>query len=250
MSEPEPVTLLVVGAHPDDAEIGCGGLILRLTRAGHRVAVVDCTRGESASRGSVEQRAAEAAQAADRLGLCGRENLGLPDGFVEDDDTALRALVAVLRRLRPQLLLAPHPVDAHPDHVVVAQACRRAFFHAGLARIWPELGAAGRPRALLRYAGNDLAGPPTVCVDIAGVAADKRAVLECYQSQIGRGEAGRAHYLRGADHVERAEVRDRYFGMLCGCGAAEPLWSEGPVSLDALAPLLAAAPGNPSGGTP
>lgn len=249
------VDALVVGAHPDDAEIGCAGAMLRMTDAGLRVAVVDCTRGESASRGTPALRAEEAARAAALLGLCARQNLGLPDGRVADDEAALRALVGALRRLRPRLLLAPFPIDAHPDHEAVAAACRRAFFHAGLRNLLPELGPPWRPRALLRYAGNDGA-VPTFCVDIDVLVDRKRAVLECYASQIGRSPDERAHYLRGADHVERALVRDRYYGTLCGCGHAEPFWTDGPFALDALAPLVTAGAGvdrattPPPGGNP
>ena len=235
--------VLAVAAHPDDAEIGCGGTLLRLVAAGYTVGVVDCTRGESGSRGSPEIRAAEAAAAAARLGLAHRENLGLPDGFVAaGDDDALRRLVTALRRLRPRWLFAPYPVDAHPDHEAVAGLCRRAFFHSGLARVFPEAGAAKRPEVLLRYAGNDLA-TPALCVDISAFAAAKRDLIACYASQIGRTPAERAHYLRGLDPISRAEARDRFYGAACGVAAAEPLWTDGPVSLDLLAPLVAPGAG-------
>ncbi len=228
--------VLVVAAHPDDAEIGVGGLLLRLVDLGRRIAIVDCTRGETASRGTPELRAEEAARAAELLGGVLRRNLGLPDGALADDADTLAALVGVLRAMRPGLLLGPHPVDAHPDHEALARACRRAFFHAGLRNYRPDLGPPHRPRLLLRYAGNDH-GTPTFCVDVSTVVERKREVLECYASQIGRGPEGRAHYLRGTDHVERAEIRDRYYGTLVGRHAAEPLWVDGPFALDALHPI-------------
>ena len=233
----EAVDLMVLAAHPDDAEIGCGGTILRATDAGLRVAVVDATRGEMATRGTPELRAAEAAAATALLGLCERLNLGLPDGAVCDDGSSARAVVAAIRRLRPRVLLAPLEVDVHPDHVAVARLAGRAFFHAGLRNFAAEVGAPHRPRLLLRYFGND-AVAPTVCIDVSSVAARKRAAVACYGSQLPADEASRAHFVRRLDPIERVAARDRWFGSQCGCDAAEPFVADGPTSLDELAFLL------------
>lgn len=233
----QALDVLVLAAHPDDAEIGCGGTIARLVAAGRRVGVIDCTRGESATRGDVATRAREAEAARQLLGLAVRENLGLPDGAVAVDENGTGLVVAALRRHRPGLFLAPLPIDAHPDHVAVAELARRALFQAGLRKLFPDQGEPHRPRALIRYYGNDFA-PPSFCLDITAWRDTKRRAIACYASQIATTEADRAHYLRGLDPLERAEVRDRYFGSLCGHAAAEPFSVEGPVSLDVLAPLL------------
>jgi bacillithiol biosynthesis deacetylase BshB1 len=230
------VDVLVLGAHPDDAEIGCGGTLLGLVEQGFTVAIADLTRGEKGSRGTPEQRAQEAAAAAALLGVRERVQLGLPDTELRDDTAAARGVIEVIRRLRPRLLIAPVPHDAHPDHVAAGQLARRAFFHAGLTNVMPELGAGHRPRVFLQYLGNDLV-QPTLCVDIGRFAARKRDVLRCYASQVG---GPKTHLLRRVDVVERAEVRDRYFGVLVGCEAAEPFVCEGPLPLAGLGELLSA----------
>lgn len=234
------VDVAVLAAHPDDAEIGCGGTIVRLTRAGRRVAVIDCTRGESATRGTPEVRAREAIAASAVLGVSQRENLELRDGFVVADEASTRVLIGVLRRLRPTVLLAPIRIDAHPDHVAVADLASRANFLAGLRNMHAELGEPHRARAIVRYFGNDVA-LPSVCVDIGSVLEIKRRAVACYASQLPSAASERGHFLRGLDPLERAELRDRYFGSLCGHIAAEPFAIDGPVSLDVLR-LLALDP--------
>src|SRR5438477_4906162 len=107
------VDILVFAPHPDDAELCCGGLLLKAAHARKKIAVVDITRGEMATRGSVATRKKEAAAATRMLRLHARENLGLPDGHLRDDDTLRTALVNSLRRYRPKLLLIPHWEDQH-----------------------------------------------------------------------------------------------------------------------------------------
>ena len=137
---------LFFGAHPDDVELTSGGLAALLAGHGHRVAIVDLTRGEAASRGSVEQRAAEAQAAAGELGVETRESLGLPDlGLDGSDRDQLRAVVATLRRYAPALVVAPHRDDPHPDHGEAAHLVGRACYVAGLARFDPP-GPAPAPR--------------------------------------------------------------------------------------------------------
>ena len=230
----DAVDVLVLATHPDDAEIGCAGTILDLVDAGRTVAVVDMSRGELGTRGTPEQRAVESAAATRLLGLAVRENLGLPDTAVQDDDATLGAVVRVLRRYRPRLLLAPMTSDAHPDHEATGRVARRAFFHAGLRKARPELGPPHRPRLMLCYFANDFAAAD-VCVDISRYIERKREVVRCYASQLG---GDRSHQLRGLDPLERCEARDRYFGSISGCAAAEPFTVDGPLPLAGLANLL------------
>jgi bacillithiol biosynthesis deacetylase BshB1 len=131
----EALHVLAIGAHPDDVEMSCGGTLIRLVREGYRVGVVDCTRGELGSRGNPELRAREAELAAQIMGIHVRENLGLPDGNIPLTAEAVAALVRVLRRWRPQILLLPPPVERHPDHERVHQLVRMAWFHSGLAKL-------------------------------------------------------------------------------------------------------------------
>jgi N-acetylglucosamine malate deacetylase 1 len=120
-----PMDVLAFGPHPDDVEIFCGGTLIHLAELGHAVAVVDLTRGELSTHGTVEQRAEESQAASKILGLTHRENLGLPDGFLspwsKDESSAesspLGRVVEAIRRLRPEIVLAPWIEERHPDPV-------------------------------------------------------------------------------------------------------------------------------------
>ncbi|MBL9079314.1 MAG: bacillithiol biosynthesis deacetylase BshB1 [Planctomycetes bacterium] len=229
-----PCDVLAIGAHPDDVEIAAAGTLLLLAQAGRTVSIVDVTRGEKGSRGTVADRTAEAAAAAARLGVQDRRNLERPDTAVAADEATVLLLVAALRQGRPRLLLAPHAHDVHPDHVATATDCERAWFLAGLRHVAPELGAPHRPTLFLRYPGNRHV-EPTVAVDVTAVAGAKAEVLRCYRSQLHPPDRG--HLVQGLDVLERAEVRDRFHGARIGVGAAEPFWHDGPLPLRAAALL-------------
>ncbi len=236
----EPFDVLVLAAHPDDAEIGCGGTILGLIDAGYRVAIADMTRGEMGTHGSPEQRATECERATKLLGVQERRNLGFADAGLCDQDETLHAVVKLIRELRPQLFLVPLMRDAHPDHEAASRIAKRSFFHAGLKNFHAELGAAHRPIFMLSYLGNDHQ-EPSLCMDISSRVERKREVVTCYSSQVGGGEKG--HFLRGLDPLERTEARDRYFGSICGYQAAEPFVIDGPLPLTDLSFLLPTSPG-------
>ena len=230
-----PCDVLALGPHPDDVEISAAGTLLLLGQAGKRLAIVDCTHGEKGSRGTAAERNTEAAAAAHLLGLDLRTNLGLPDTRVRVDDGATNALVELLRGIKPTLFLAPHSNDVHPDHVAAANLAERAFFLAGLRNYEPQLGSAHRPRWLVRYPGNRPV-PPSFVVDITSVAARKAEVVRCYRSQLHPPD--RSHLVLGLDVLERAEVRDRFFGARIGVRAAEPYWHDGPLPVRDAAALL------------
>ncbi len=224
----EGVDVLMLGTHPDDVEISCGGTILQFVDLGRTVVVVDLTRGEKATRGTAESRAAECEAATRILNIKERINLGFPDTELQDAEPALHAVVEVLRRYRPRLLYAPHPVDVHPDHVAAARIAGRAYFLAGLRNFAPDAGPPHRPRLLVRYPGNDPV-EASFCVDISSLVERKREVIRCYVTQVDLPEKG--HLIRGLDPLERVEARDRFFGATIGCGAAEPFTLDGPLPL-------------------
>ncbi len=227
--------VLALGPHPDDVEIAAAGTLLLLRQAGSRLAIVDCTHGEKGSRGTAAERNAEAAAAAQLLGLDLRTNLGLPDTRVRVDDGSTNALVELLRAVKPTVFLAPHAYDVHPDHVAAAQLAERAFFLAGLRNYEPQLGAAHRPRWFVRYPGNRAVAPSFV-VDVTPVAARKAEVVRCYRSQLNPPDRG--HLVLGLDVLERAEVRDRYHGASIGVAVAEPFCVDGAVAVSDPAVLL------------
>jgi len=223
---------LVIGAHPDDAEISLGGTILTLIDAGKRVGVLDLTRGEMGSRGTPEDRDAETRAANAMLGLSYRGNLDLGDGRVEVSIEAREKLARALREVQPHLVLAHHPDDLHPDHAACGRLAREAWYLSGLRRLAELDGGppARRPARLFHYMGH-VPFEPTFVVDVSAVWQRKVEVIRCYASQLtpdGPRDDGR-HFLFGADILARAETKARFFGERIGVRHGEPLFHQGPL---------------------
>jgi bacillithiol biosynthesis deacetylase BshB1 len=232
--------VLVVAAHPDDAEISVGGTILKLKDAGRRVGIVDLTRGELGTRGSRADRERECQRASALMQLDRRDNLELPDGRLEVTIAARERLAALLRETRPAVVLAHHVEDLHPDHAAAGRLARDAWYLSGLAKLAEQAGqaAAPRPARLYHYMGH-VPFQPTFVVDVSGVWERKVELVRCYASQLapsGSGDRG-AHLLFGADILARAETKARYFGERIGARCGEPLLANAP--LPCFDPLLA-----------
>ena len=226
--------VLVIAAHPDDAEICVGGTILRLVDAGRRVGIVDVTRGEMGTRGSSEDRAAETRAADACMQLASRDNLGLPDGRVEVTVEARERLAHLIRERAPELVIAHHLDDLHPDHAAVGRLAREAWYLSGLARLAEIHGGppARRPGRLLHFMGH-VPFEPTLVVDIGPVWERKCELVRCYASQLAPAHAdddGR-HFLFGSDILSRVETRARFFGERIGARFGEPLLATGPLPI-------------------
>jgi N-acetylglucosamine malate deacetylase 1 len=229
--------ILAVAAHPDDAEICIGGLLLLAAAAGKQVGIVDLTRGELGTRGTAQDRARETAAADALLRPALRLNLELPDGRVEVSLAARERLAEVLRLHQPEVLLAHHVEDLHPDHAAAGELARAAWYLAGLARLAPPGQQARRPARLYHFMGH-VPFEPTLVVDVGRVWERKLELVRCYASQItpgGGGDRGQ-HFLYGADILQRVETRARYFGERIGARFGEPLLARGP--LPCFDPLL------------
>ena len=196
MTEPQPLDILVISPHPDDAEMLCGGLLWKAKLAGKRIGVIDLTRGETGTRGTVKTRRAEAAAASRLIGLDVRENLGLRDGDLIHDSKLLSTIVKVLRKHRPHCVLAPHWEDQHPDHAAAGQAILHAAFMSGVPKFEPKSarGIASaqalpyRPKKVLHY-NNRYGIAADLIFDISDVFERKMELVNCYGSQFGPGEA-------------------------------------------------------------
>ncbi|TDJ77108.1 MAG: bacillithiol biosynthesis deacetylase BshB1 [Planctomycetota bacterium] len=226
---------IVIAAHPDDAEISVGGTILKLVRSGRKVGIVDVTRGEMGTRGDRATRAAEASAASELMGLAMRANLELPDGRVVATPEAREALAAIFRRYRPEVVLAHHLDDLHPDHIAAGRLARDAWYLSGLARLAAEDGGppAHRPRRIYHFMSH-LAGDPAFVIDVTPVWDEKVRLVSCYASQLeatGPDDDG-SHLLFGANVLERMETKARYFGERIGVRYGEPLIHVGPVALE------------------
>lgn len=231
------VDVLVFGPHPDDIEICAGGLVLVMIAAGYTVGGVDMTAGEAGTRGNAEGRAHEAAQGAERLGLAFRENLGLPDGHIENTLAARDQVIEVIRRHQPRLVVAPIPSDDHPDHSRTGLLVKEARFLAGCANIGPG-GAPWRPGRVLFYPSREDARPDLV-VDISAVFERKMEAVRAHVSQLHdptseehRTSISSAHFLGDV------EASMRHFGGLIGARYGEPYMLNGPLAVDDPLPLV------------
>ncbi len=248
--EIQPVHILAIGSHPDDVEISCGGTLALAAAQGYAVGILDLTRGELSTNGTVEERAAEAAEAARVLGVARRENAGLPDGGIDArDPKQTRMVVSLLRALRPAVLLTHAPLDRHPDHVQTSQLVDRAWYLAGLQRFDAD-GEPYRPEARYHFASR-IAFVPTFVVDISPSWEAKRQAILAHRTQVLRAGADhRPTTLNEPDFLERVESRARHFGAQIGVRYGEPFRSTEPLgvrNLDAIVRGVNAKPGSFTG---
>ena len=219
------VDVAAIFAHRDDAELCCGGTLAALARAGHRTAIVDLTAGELGTRGTAEVRSAEAAAAAKVLGVASRETLGLPDAGITNTPDTRQALAAVIRRLRPQVVIAPALTGRHPDHRVGAELVRDACFVSGLAKLLPEL-PAHRPRKLLHaIAYREDAPKPTFVFDISDDLETKLRAIACYVSQFAGETAAGEAYGNGEPLADIVRHQSAHYGALIRRAYGEPFFT-------------------------
>ncbi len=233
--------VLAVGAHPDDVELGCGGTLALLARQGRKVGILHLTRGEQGTRGTAEERRAEAEAAARALGAVEMDFLDCGDGGLRTGPAEEDALIAKLRSWRPELVLGPTPRDRHPDHGRGHELVAAACFYAGLRNRAPGAGEAHRPAAVFSYMQHDLFTPSFI-VDVSSVWETKIESLRAYRSQLnvgGQGEQGDKDGKRGDQPMTKVaspefwlavEGRARHFGLLINAALGEPFWSRGPLA--------------------
>jgi bacillithiol biosynthesis deacetylase BshB1 len=226
------VDVLAVGAHPDDVELGVGGLLRKLTRRGVRVAILDLTRGEMSSRGTVEERAKEAARGAEILGVSQRENAGLPDGAVANINDQQLRVIPYIRRFRPRILLATMENDRHPDHSAAHALVRDAAYFSGLSKIETDA-APYRPPTIYYYHPYYEDKNPPMIVDISDYFDVKIEALRAHASQFyNPAYIGAPTHISTESFWESIRTRAAYWGMRVGAAYGEPLYSLGPVGLD------------------
>ena len=176
------VDLLAFGPHPDDIEIGIGGIVAKHAALGFRVGLCDLTAGEMGSNGTVDERLAEAEAARAVLGAAWRVNLRLPDRAIGSDASHTRAVASFIRRAKPKVVAIPFWSDRHPDHVTSSHLLTEGVFNAGLRR-YPAEGDAWKPESVCYYFINDGATPSFV-VDVSEQYDTKRRALACHVSQF------------------------------------------------------------------
>jgi bacillithiol biosynthesis deacetylase BshB1 len=179
---------MVLAAHPDDAELGCAGTLAKHSSLGYKTGIIDFTQGELGTRGTVETRAQEAADAAAILGVSVRENLRFRDGFFQNDETHQLRVIQAIRKYQPEIVLANTPTDRHSDHGRAAALAFDSCFLAGLMKIETrdETGnpqAPWRPQAFYHYIQSQLIQPDFV-VDISGFWDIKINAIKAFKTQF------------------------------------------------------------------
>jgi len=215
-----PLDILALAAHRDDVEQTCAGTLLKMAECGYRTGILDLTQGEMGTRGTAEDRAREAADAARILKVSWRQALDIFDGRVENTWENRVKVVRVLREQRPRVLILPYWEGRHPDHYTASVLGYEAAFLSGLAKL-PLKGSAHRPFKII-YASLYRDVRPTFVVDITDQFETRFRALMAYKSQFTDQEAGTGIFPAQKEIRARIESMARYYGMLGGVTYAEP----------------------------
>src|SRR5437868_5584330 len=222
-----PLDILAIAAHRDDVEQTCGGTLLKMAQRGHRTGILDLTKGEMGTRGTAEDRAREAAEAAKILRVSWRNSLNIPDGRVENTWENRLEVARVIREQRPRVVILPYWKGRHPDHYTASVLGYEACFLAGLAKLsltsLRDQGtlAPHRPFKVI-YATLYYDVRPTFVVDITDQFEDRFRSLMAYRSQYVDQQAGQDIFPLEAEIRSRIDAMARHYGLLGGVTYAEP----------------------------
>ena len=220
MTELASIDVLAIAAHRDDVEQTCGGTLLRMASRGLRTAILDLTQGEAGTRGTAEDRAREASEAARILGVAWRQALDLPDGAIENTLENRIEIVRALRLLRPRVVILPYWEARHPDHAMTGTLGYDACFLSGLAKV--ETGSAPHRPFKIVYASLYADVRPSFIVDIAPFIEQRHQSLMAYKSQYANQPTGSALFVPEEEIRERAFAEARHYGLLAGVRYGEP----------------------------
>jgi len=217
--------ILAIFAHPDDVELAVGGTLLKMKSLGYRTGALDVTQGEMGTRGTVEGRAEEAAEAAKILKLDVRENLGLADGHVFADDESRKKLVRVLRRIKPKVIVTHQDGDPHPDHNHIVQLVRESARLASMRKYDEETGDEKIKVPIVAHNVFSRRVQPSFIVDISEFLDEKMAAIRAHRSQFYTPESTEPETrLTTKEFLTDLESRSRYFGSMIGVAAGEPFF--------------------------
>jgi bacillithiol biosynthesis deacetylase BshB1 len=217
--------VLVIAAHPDDAELSCAGTICALVDQGKRVGVLDLTRGELGTRGDIHTRASESASASKILGIHYRGNVGLADGFFENNELSQKQLIPFVRELQPEIVLTNALSDRHPDHGKAAKFVVDTCFLSGLKKIHTEWEGKPqeewRPKLIYHFIQDRLTVPDFV-VDISTYWETKKKAILAYSTQFyNPSTEGPDTYISSPQYLQYIEARGVSFGHMIGVAYGE-----------------------------
>ena len=234
----ESVDIIFFGAHPDDVELCCGGTVAKCVKDGLRVALVDLTRGEMGTRGTAQTRKRESTNAAKVLGATFRQQLDFGDGNLQTGREQELQIIEILRRARPQLVVAPYPDDRHPDHTRTGRIVTEASFYAGLRALDPSTSLRGlrahRPQTVLYYLQNYMFTPSFV-VDVTKHWKTKMRSVAAYKSQFHDPNSKEPQtFISDPKFLEMIDARGKHFGALIGAAYGEAFVTKQPPRVDDL----------------
>jgi bacillithiol biosynthesis deacetylase BshB1 len=236
--------ILAIGVHPDDIELGCAGTMINEIKRGKKVGIVDLTQGELGTRGTIETRHTEAANAASIIGAVSRENLKMRDGFFKNDEAHQMQLIQVIRKYQPEIVIGNVLQDRHPDHGRAGHLISDACFLSGLAKIETkdqsgQLQQKWRPKYFLQYM-QDWYHEPDLIIDISDTLEQKMQAVAAYITQFHTAEnnpEGPQTYISTPDFLESVIARARMLGKRIGVKYAEGFMTDKSIgirNLDAL----------------
>jgi len=225
--------ILAIGAHPDDVELGCSGTILNEIRNGKKVGILDLTQGELGTRGTIETRYQEAKNAAELMGVSVRENLKIKDGFFQNNEEHQIAVIRVIRKYRPEIILGNAPEDRHPDHGRASRLIAESAFLSGLRKIETTDDAGNaqkewRPKYVFHFI-QDRYLEPSFIIDITDVFEQRMKAIACYTTQFFNGSSDDDEpqsYISTPDFLESIVSRARMMGKKIGVKFGEGFISE------------------------
>lgn len=230
--------ILVLAVHPDDAELGCSGTLLKHIALGKKVGIVDFTRGELGTRGTAETRDEEAAVSAKIMGLHARENLSFKDGFFQNDEQHQLEVVKIIRKYQPEIVLTNALHDRHPDHGRAGDLANDACFLSGLSKIITRINdveqMAWRPRLVLQYI-QDRYIKPDIIIDITAHFEVKIEAIKAFKTQFFNPDLdGPETYISSPEFFESVIGRAREFGKSIGTTYGEGFTSRKLLGVDNL----------------
>lgn len=233
-----PLDILAVMAHPDDAELLCGGTLIKSAGRGKRVGILDLTAGEMGSTGSAETRAREAEAAAGQMGLAERRCAGLPDSALENHNEARHVVAEHIRALRPGVVITHWKVGRHRDHRVASELVRDACFLSALKRL-DVPGEPYRPRKLIyATAFREDADPPDFVVDVTNQLERKLDIVSLYTSQFdGVTQAGEVYPAGDRRLLEQIRTKMGHYGSLIRVRYGEPFRVDEAMEVDEVSTL-------------
>ena len=220
MAQDSIADVLAIAAHRDDVEQTCGGTLLRMAARGLRTAILDLTQGEAGTRGTAEDRAREAAEAAKLLGVSWRQALNFPDGAIENTIQNRIEIARVLRIVRPRVVILPYWQARHPDHAICGTLGYDACFVSGLAKV--DTGAPPHRPFKIVYASLYADVRPSFVVDITPFIQQRHSALMAYRSQYANQAAGGGLFVPEEEIRERTFAEARHYGLLGGVRYGEP----------------------------